>query len=102
MAKPMGERAMTAAERQAKYRASRQEGAPKLRYRKPTDRRSRPQRWRDAVADLIEMQTECQEWLEGLPESLRGSATAEALEALCAVDLSELEGVEPPRGFGRD
>ncbi len=37
-----------------------------------------------------------------MPETLREGATAEALTVVCGLDLSELEGVEPPRGFGRD
>ncbi len=37
-----------------------------------------------------------------LPESLEGSATAEGLRSICDLDLSDLESVEPPRGFGRD
>ncbi len=28
---------------------------PVMRYRKPGDRRNRPQRWKDAVAELIEL-----------------------------------------------
>ncbi len=100
--KPQGEAALTPAERQARYRAARQAGTPAVRYRKPGDRRSRPQRWRDAVAELIELQACYQDWLDSLPESLRDGATAEALATVCGLDLSELEGVEPPRGFGRD
>ena len=99
---PQGEAALTPAERQARYRAARQAGTPAVRYRRPGDRRSRPQRWRDAVAELIALQADCQDWLDSLPENFRDSATAEALAAVCALDLSELEGVEPPRGFGRD
>jgi hypothetical protein len=38
-------------------------------------------------------------WLDSLPESLQTSATAEALRAICEVDLSEIEGVEPLCGF---
>jgi len=73
-----------------------------VRSRKPGDRCSRPQRWKDAVAELIELQAGYQDWLDSLPENLRDGATGEALAAMCALDLSELEGVEPPRGFGRD
>ena len=57
--KPTGERALTGAERQARYRAARA-GQPGIRYPRrtrprakspqQTDRRSRPQRWRDALA----------------------------------------------------
>ena len=101
-AKPLGERALTNAERQAKFRAAHKDGAPKIRYRKPGDRRSRAQRWRDAVAELVELQQEYQSWLDSLPESMAGSATAEALQAVCEIDLSELESIEPPRGYGRD
>jgi len=41
-------------------------------------------------------------WLEHLPDSLQDSATAEALRAICDLDLSELQAIVPPRGFGRD
>jgi hypothetical protein len=93
---------MTPAERQARRRARQAEGSPPRRYRKPVDRRSRPRRWRDAVAELLELQGDCQAWLEAMPESLAQSATADALNAVCNIDLSELETVAPPRGFGRD
>ena len=101
--RPQGERALTPAERQARYRAAQASAAPavKVRYRKPVDRRSRPQRWRDAVAELVELQADYQQWLDTLPESLAEGATADALRAVCEVDLSSLE-VDPPRGFGRD
>jgi hypothetical protein len=99
--KPIGETVMTHAERQARYRGAHADGAPKVKYRKPADRRSRPQRWRDAVADLVELQADYQAWLDALPENLVDSATAEALRAICELDLSQLE-IEPPRGFGRD
>ena len=102
--KPLGERAMTLAERQARYRAAHAADTPatvKVRYRRPADRRSRPQRWRDAVAELLELQADYQQWLDGLPESLADTPTADALRAVCALDLSGLE-LDPPRGFGRD
>jgi hypothetical protein len=37
-----------------------------------------------------------------MPEALKTSATAEALQAILDLDLDELSAVEPPRGFGRD
>ncbi len=100
--KPLLGTTMTHAERQARYRASQTEDMPKLRYRKPADRRSRPERWRDAVAELIELQGEYQTWLDALPENLADSKTADALRIICEFDLSDLESIEPPRGFGRD
>jgi hypothetical protein len=100
--KPLLGTTMTQAERQARYRASLAEAAPKLRYRKPADRRSRPQRWRDAVAELLSLQGEYQVWLDALPESLEGSSTVEVLRMICDLELLELESIELPRGFGRD
>jgi hypothetical protein len=73
---------------------------PTIRTRRP--RRSRVQRWRDGVAELIAVQRECESWLQALPDNLQEGATAEALQAICDLDLSELEAIEPPRGFGRD
>ena len=93
---------MTGAERQARYRAAHADGSPKVRYRRPGDRRNRPQRWRDAVAELVNLQEEYRAWLDSLPDPLTESATADALRTICDLDLSELENVDPPRGFGRD
>jgi hypothetical protein len=78
------------------------EGPPANRYRRPADRRSRPQQWRDAVALLVALQEGYVAWLEALPVSLHGSATAEALQAIADLDLDELAAIEPPRGYGRD
>jgi len=100
--KPLRERAMTNAERQARFRAAHADGNPKARFRRPADRRSRPQRWRDAVAELVTLQEEYAEWLDTMLEQLRESPTAEALRAIADLDLSELESIEPPKGFGRD
>jgi hypothetical protein len=52
------------------------------------------------MAELVELQGDYRDWLDTLPPSLESSATAEALRAICDLDLSELESVEPPRGFG--
>ena len=54
------------------------------------------------VAELVELQEEYRAWRDSLPDNLAESATAEALRAVCDLDLSELDSVEPPRGFGRD
>jgi hypothetical protein len=100
--KPIGDRPMTPAERQARYRAARTAGAPIIRTRRPTDHRSRARRWHDAVADLVELQAQYAAWLDALPDNLRDSLTAEALQTICDLDLGELLAIEPPRGFGRD
>ncbi len=98
---PQGQLALTGAERQARWRA-RHAGAPVTRWRRPADRRSRPQRWRDAVAELVALQNEYTQWFEALPEPLRDTATGEALQAVVDLDLDELLAIEPPHGFGRD
>ena len=100
--KPLGDRALTPAERQARYRETHKDGAPRIRYRRPADRRSRAQRWHEAVAELLALQDDYRTWLDALPQNLAASATAEALQAICDLDLSDIESVEPPRGFGRD
>jgi hypothetical protein len=93
--------ALTNAERQRRYRQRRQAQQPRVQYRRPADRRSRPQRWAEAVETLRELQRVYQEWLDNLPDSLQDSALAEKLEALCELDLEQLD-VDVPRGFGRD
>jgi hypothetical protein len=100
--KLIGETAMTDAERQARYRAARASGTPIVRTRRPTDHRGRARRWTDHVAGLVKEQIEFMAWLDSLPENLQDSATAEALRAICELDLSELQAIVPPRGFGRD
>ena len=94
--------ALTNAERQARYRERRKAGESRVRYRRPTDRRSRPQQWNDAVQTLLALQDQYRAWRDALPQSLDGSATAGLLEQVCDLDLSVLEAVELPRGFGRD
>ena len=98
----IGETPMTDAERQARYRAARADGVPMIRTRRPADRRSRIQRWNDTIAALVALQAEYRHWLDALPDNQQDSATAEALQAIVDLDLSELQAIEPPRGFGRD
>ena len=98
----IGETAMTDAERQARYRAARASGVPIVRIRRPADHRGRARRWTDHVTGLVKEQVEFMAWLDSLPENLQDSATAEALRAICELDLSELQAILPPRGFGRD
>lgn len=103
MSRPsIGDTPMTGAERQARYRAARAGDAPILRVRRPADRRSRIQRWNEAVAELVNLQTEYATWLEALSGNQQDSAIAEALQTIVELDLSELQTIEPPKGFGRD
>ena len=72
---------MTDAERQARHRAARVTGAPLIRTRRPTDRRSRARRWHDAVAELTDLQAQYAAWLAALPTNLQDSVIADALAA---------------------
>jgi len=100
--KPIGETPMTPAERQARHRAARALGTPIVRTRRPADHRSRARRWLDAVVELVELQAQYAAWMDALPDNLRDTITAEALQTICDLDLDELLAVDPPRGFGRD
>ena len=96
--------ALTNAQRQRRYRERHKGQQPQaqVHYRPPRDRRSRAQRWQDAVRTLLHLQDEYQAWLDNLPDSLGESATAHKLEEICTLDLFALDSVEPPRGFRRD
>ena len=91
--------ALTPAEKQRRYRERLKAGA---RPRKPRDRRSRPQRWRDAVVELRRLQEHWRDCLDTLPESLLDTAYGERLQAIADIDIEALEEIEPPRGYGRD
>lgn len=99
-----GEHALSNAERQARYRARREteRPPPEVRYRRPADRRTRSQRWYDTVNGLVALQAEYVAWHDALPDSLRDSSTAEALQAIVDLDLDALVAIVPPRGYGRD
>ena len=100
--KSIGDRPMTDAERQARNRAARTSSAPAVRTHRPVDRRSQARRWHDAVAELTELQAQYAAWLDALPANQQGGVTADALQTVCDLDLTELQAIEPPRGFGRD
>jgi hypothetical protein len=105
--KPLGQRALSGAERQARYR-QRQVGNRAAPPPRPIQRASRVQQWHTAVAVLVALQAEYAAWLDALPEALRDGAIGEALQAIPGssprtdLDLDELVSIEPPRGFGRD
>ena len=104
--KPDGDQPMTNAERQARYRARHAtvRGTISIvpRPNRPVDRRSRPKRWRDAVAVLLTLQAEYADWLAALPKGLHDGPMAEALEDIVNFDLDSLADIDPPRGYGRD
>jgi predicted phage gp36 major capsid-like protein len=101
---PEDEAPLSNAERQARYRAHhRREQTPVIvRTRRLAERRNRVQRWHAAVAELIDLQVGYTAWFDALPEALRDTATAAALQAIIDLDLDALSAIEPPRGYGRD
>jgi hypothetical protein len=54
----IGDRPMTDAERQTRYRAGRAAGTPVIRTHRPADHRSRARRWHDTIAVLVDLQAE--------------------------------------------
>jgi hypothetical protein len=100
---PEGESALSNAERQARWRARHQAAQPPVAH-KPTRpaRRGRAKRWNDALAEMRAVQAECAAWFDALPESLRDSATAAALQEMIDLDLDAIAQVQPPKGYGRD
>ncbi len=98
--------AMSDAERASRYRERRKatDKPVVVRYRRPADRRSKSQQWEDAVATLLGLLDGYQEWRDNLPAGLDSSVTADRLNAVLELrDLIEqLEGIELPKGFGRD
>jgi len=101
---PEGSAALSNAERQARHRARKRALQPSLAIKRPkvVTRRSRSKRWNDALAEMIAVQAECAAWFGALPESLRDSATAQALQDMIDLDLDAIAAVQPPLGYGRD
>jgi hypothetical protein len=108
---PEGSAALSNAERQpsfacsvARHRVRKRALQPPLVIKRPmaAARRSRSKRWNDALAEMIAVQAECTAWFDALPESLRDSATAAALQDMADLDLDAIAAVQPPRGYGRD
>ena len=104
--KPDGDHVMSNAERQARYRARHSTASTAasiaVRSHRSADRRSRPQRWRAAVAELCALLAEYAAWLTALPESLQDSPAAQALEIIVDLDLAAPADIDLPRGYGRD
>lgn len=102
--KSEGDAALSNAERQARHRAKRRLLQPPaaIRHRPAATRRSRTRRWNDALGEMLAVQAECAAWFDVLPESLRDSATAAALQEMIDLDLEAIAAVQPPQGYGRD
>ena len=101
---PEGSAALSNAELQARQRAKMLGLRPPLptTHPKAAARRSRSKRWNDALAELLAVQADCAAWFEALPESLRESPTADALQEIIDLDLEAIAAVQPPLGYGRD
>ena len=103
--KPQGDTAMNGAERQARYRARLAGRAIQPEPPPPAAPRrapSRQKRWDAGVTMLQAVQAECAGWLEAMPEALRDTPTAEALQVVIDLDLDEIATIKLPQGYGRD
>jgi hypothetical protein len=97
--------AMSDAERQARRRAKLKAGEqPVVRYRKPADRRRRPEQWADACEALTGILDSYQDWKDRMPVSLADSTTAQLIDEVLELRglVDQLAAAELPRGFGRD
>jgi hypothetical protein len=95
--KPEGEYALSSAERPAAdFPAT---GC--VKRHKPVDRRSRPQRWDDALTEMLAVHAECTAWFDALSEILHDSVTAVEPQAIIDLDHDALAKIEPPRGDDR-
>lgn len=74
--------ALTGAERMARLRERQRAGEKSVRFRRPKDRRSRPQQWQDAIDTLLDCLDAYQDWRDNLPAGLADSAVAERLETI--------------------
>lgn len=94
--------ALTPAEKQRRYRERLKAGRPCARTPRSRDRRSRPQRWRDAVAELRALQDHYRDCLDRLPDAMHDTLYGERLQAMADADIEALEEIDPPLGYGRD
>jgi hypothetical protein len=96
--------ALSDAERARAYRERRKAGEKLVRYRRPKDRRSKPQQWADATETLLSVLDAYQDWRDNMPPGLAESTTAQLIDEVLALrDLVEqLQAAELPKGFGRD
>ena len=88
----------------ARLRGRQRASEKPVRFRRPKDRRSRPQQWQNAVAVLLDCLDAYQNWRDNLPAGIADSTIADRLDAVLELRelVEQLEAVELPRGFGRD
>src|SRR4051794_34550354 len=97
--------ALSNAERQARFVARLKAGiAPTKQAKTPQDRRSRPQRWKDAITELQGCLDAWQEGGGAIQEPLADGAYALKLDAMFELQglVEQLDAADPPLGFGRD
>lgn len=96
--------ALSDAERSRAYRERKRAGEKPVRYRRPADRRSKPQQWADATNTLLDILDAYQEWRDNMPPGLAEGPTADKIEEVLRLRplVEELYGADLPKGFGRD
>ncbi len=96
--------AATSAERQARYMQRLRAGIGPKPVSRPHDRRSRPQRWLDAVGELYACLNGWQAARDAIPESLASGEYAARLDSILEMRslVEQLDAADLPLGFGRD
>jgi hypothetical protein len=96
---------MSSTERQRAYIARLKAGIPTApKPRRPVDRRTKPQRWDDAVTEFLSLLIVVQEVRDNLPDSLAETADVEKLDAILELreHVETLADADRQKGFGRD
>jgi hypothetical protein len=91
--------ALSDAERARAYRERRKAGEKLVRYRRPKDRRSKPQQWADATETLLSVLDAYQDWRDNMPPGLAESTTATRCWP-CAIWSSSYRRQSCPRASG--
>jgi hypothetical protein len=88
----------------ARLRARLAAGQPPVPYRRPADRRSRPQQWAEAIDTLTAILDGYETWRGTMPDGLASSSTAGRIAEMLALRglVEQLREARLPRGFGRD
>jgi hypothetical protein len=96
---------LSSAERQRAYISRLKAAIPTApKPRRPIDRRTKPQRWDDAVGELLSLLDDYQTARDNLPDSLAETAYVEKLDAILELRelVESLADADLPKGFGRD
>ena len=76
--------ALTGAERMARLRERQRAGEKPVHFRRPKDRRSRPQQWQAAVGSLLDCLDAYQNWRDNLSAGVADRALVLLCHSICS------------------